>query len=146
MGPYEFLPPGTEVCTSVFMGCFLKGVDSQGEEGRKKLREFGELIRIQNKFIGARTFEPVEFMGRIGGVVYIRAKMALGLHISKPQSALNQACINCVPTHPGSDWRDLPNIEVELPDGELAEISLHGEVVQQTKEKILLCADSVSLW
>ena len=120
-------------------------MDSQGEEGRKKLREFGELIRIQNKFIGARTFEPVEFMGRIGGVVYIRAKMALGLHISKPQSALNQACINCVPTHPGSDWRDLPNIEVELPDGELAEISLHGEVVQQTKEKILLCADSVSL-
>ena len=32
-------------------------------------------------------------------------------------SPLNQKRVELVPTNPGSDWRDLPNIVVELEDG-----------------------------
>ena len=32
-------------------------------------------------------------------------------------SALVHARMHYIPKHPGSDWRDLPNIEVRLSDG-----------------------------
>ena len=38
-------------------------------------------------------------------------------HICKDMSALVAARMRHIPTAPGSDWRDLPNIEVTLPDG-----------------------------
>ena len=39
-------------------------------------------------------------------------------HIVKFVSPLNQARIDHIPTTPGSDWRDLPNIAVPLTDGQ----------------------------
>ncbi|XP_040842199.1 DNA (cytosine-5)-methyltransferase 1 isoform X3 [Ochotona curzoniae] len=41
-------------------------------------------------------------------------------HICKDMSALVAARMRYVPLAPGSDWRDLPNIEVQLADGTLA--------------------------
>eukprot|EP00794_Sanderia_malayensis_P016015 gene16015-17632_t len=38
-------------------------------------------------------------------------------HICKEMSALTAARIRFIPQQPGSDWRDLPNIVVRLPDG-----------------------------
>ena len=40
-------------------------------------------------------------------------------HIVKSVSPLIQARINHIPTLPGSDWRDLPNIVAPLSDGEI---------------------------
>ncbi|VTJ54110.1 Hypothetical predicted protein [Marmota monax] len=41
-------------------------------------------------------------------------------HICKDMSALVAARMRHIPLAPGSDWRDLPNIEVQLTDGTLA--------------------------
>ena len=38
-------------------------------------------------------------------------------HICKEMSALTAARMRHIPTEPGSDWRDLPNVVVRLPDG-----------------------------
>ena len=38
-------------------------------------------------------------------------------HICKEMSALTAARMRHIPQLPGSDWRDLPNIAVRLPDG-----------------------------
>ncbi|CAH1179610.1 unnamed protein product [Phaedon cochleariae] len=38
-------------------------------------------------------------------------------HICKEMSALVEARMSHIPVHPGSDWRDLPNISVKLNDG-----------------------------
>jgi len=38
-------------------------------------------------------------------------------HICKEMSALVHARMQYIPLAPGSDWRDLPNIEVRLSDG-----------------------------
>ena len=38
-------------------------------------------------------------------------------HICKEMSALVHARMQYIPLSPGSDWRDLPNIEVRLSDG-----------------------------
>ena len=38
-------------------------------------------------------------------------------HYCRQLSPLNQKRVELVPTIPGSDWRDLPNIVVELEDG-----------------------------
>lgn len=45
-------------------------------------------------------------------------------HISKPLSLLNEARVVRIPKKPGSDWRDLPNISLVLPDGKLVSVSL----------------------
>ncbi|CAG9828260.1 unnamed protein product [Diabrotica balteata] len=37
-------------------------------------------------------------------------------HVSKEMSALVEARISHIPTYPGADWRDLPNIRVSMPD------------------------------
>lgn len=39
-------------------------------------------------------------------------------HVVKTPSLLNQARIDRIPFLPHSDWRDLPNIELQLPDGQ----------------------------
>merc|ERR1719192_650976 len=44
----------------------------------------------------------------------------LRYHYSRELSLLNQKRIQLVPTTPGSDWRCLPNTEVELEDGTMA--------------------------
>ena len=38
-------------------------------------------------------------------------------HITKPLNPLQQERIRLVPTTPGADWRDLPNLRVPLDDG-----------------------------
>lgn len=38
-------------------------------------------------------------------------------HVSKTTNPLVEKRISFIPKSPGSDWRDLPNIEVELSDG-----------------------------
>ncbi|XP_050512373.1 DNA (cytosine-5)-methyltransferase PliMCI [Diabrotica virgifera virgifera] len=38
-------------------------------------------------------------------------------HICKEMSALVEARMSHIPTYPGADWRDLPNISLTLPDG-----------------------------
>jgi len=43
-------------------------------------------------------------------------------HICKEMSALTAARMRHIPTGPGSDWRDLPNIIVRLPDGTASKI------------------------
>lgn len=44
-------------------------------------------------------------------------------HICKNMAPLVQARIMRIPTTPGSDWRDLPNISVTLPDGSKSKVS-----------------------
>lgn len=38
-------------------------------------------------------------------------------HICQPVNAIAEKRISLIPRTPGSDWRDLPNIAVELRDG-----------------------------
>lgn len=38
-------------------------------------------------------------------------------HVCKEMNPLVAARMSYIPTHPGSDWRLLPNIEVKLSDG-----------------------------
>ena len=38
-------------------------------------------------------------------------------HVCKKMASLVVARIRRIPQEPGSDWRDLPNIEVRLADG-----------------------------
>lgn len=47
-------------------------------------------------------------------------------HICKEMSALTASRMRHIPTRPGSDWRDLPNIVVRLPDG------THSKVLRYT--------------
>ncbi|XP_030756300.1 DNA (cytosine-5)-methyltransferase 1-like [Sitophilus oryzae] len=46
-------------------------------------------------------------------------------HICKEMSAMVEARISQIPTAPGSDWRDLPNISVKLNDGTMSNILLY---------------------
>ncbi|XP_062515126.1 DNA (cytosine-5)-methyltransferase 1-like [Corticium candelabrum] len=41
-------------------------------------------------------------------------------HVCKEMAPLSLARIRNIPCYPGADWRDLPNIELKLPDGNLA--------------------------
>lgn len=43
-------------------------------------------------------------------------------HICKEMSSLVEARMSHIPTYPGADWRDLPNISVKLSDGTTANI------------------------
>lgn len=43
-------------------------------------------------------------------------------HICKEMSVIAEARIAHIPTYPGADWRDLPNIEVQLKDGFVAKV------------------------
>ncbi|KAJ8922234.1 hypothetical protein NQ315_004171 [Exocentrus adspersus] len=43
-------------------------------------------------------------------------------HICKEMSAIVEARISQIPTYPGADWRDLPNISVKLNDGTMTKI------------------------
>ncbi|KAJ8934705.1 hypothetical protein NQ318_008503 [Aromia moschata] len=43
-------------------------------------------------------------------------------HICKEMSAIVEARITQIPTYPGADWRDLPNITVKLNDGTLTNV------------------------
>ena len=79
MGPYDFLKPGQEVYTFAFIGCPMKGADKEGPEGVARLARFGKLVKLLNKFIGKRTFEPVACVGRINGLPHIKVKMGLSL-------------------------------------------------------------------
>ncbi|CAG9855238.1 unnamed protein product [Phyllotreta striolata] len=42
-------------------------------------------------------------------------------HICKEMSQLVAARISQIPTYPGADWRDLPNIKLRLPDGNVTQ-------------------------
>lgn len=44
-------------------------------------------------------------------------------HICKKMAPLVQARVSRIPTDPGSDWRDLPNISVELADGNKCKVN-----------------------
>ena len=92
MGPYEFLKPGQEVYTFGYMGCSMKGVEKPGEEGQARLRRFGEFIRIRNKFIGCRTFEPVQYIGEINRCGFIKVKMGLSVKAAL-RDRNNQICL-----------------------------------------------------
>ncbi|KAF7281042.1 DNA (cytosine-5)-methyltransferase 1-like [Rhynchophorus ferrugineus] len=46
-------------------------------------------------------------------------------HICKEMSAIVEARISHIPTAPGSDWRDLPNIAVKLNDGTMTNILVY---------------------
>lgn len=43
-------------------------------------------------------------------------------HICKEMSAIVEARMSQIPTYPGADWRDLPNITVKLSDGTMTNI------------------------
>ncbi|KAJ8970400.1 hypothetical protein NQ317_001491 [Molorchus minor] len=43
-------------------------------------------------------------------------------HVCKEMSAIVEARITQIPTYPGADWRDLPNIAVKLNDGTMTSI------------------------
>lgn len=43
-------------------------------------------------------------------------------HICKEMSAIVEARMSQIPTYPGADWRDLPNISVKLNDGTMTNI------------------------
>ena len=43
-------------------------------------------------------------------------------HICKEMAPLIEARIRHVPTAPGSDWRDLPNLAVRLSDGSTSRV------------------------
>ena len=92
MGPYDFLKPGQEVYTFGYMGCSMKGVEKPGEEGQARLRRFGEFIRIRNKFIGSRTFEPVQYIGEINRCGFIKVKMGLSVKAAL-RDRNNQICL-----------------------------------------------------
>ena len=79
MGPYDFLEPGQEVYTFAYMGCPMKGADKEGLEGKARLARFGKLVKLLNKFIGQRTFEPVSCIGKINGLPHVKVKMGLSL-------------------------------------------------------------------
>ena len=49
-------------------------------------------------------------------------KAVLRDHVCKKISPLAAARIQHIPKEPGSDWRDLPNITVRLPNGDSTEI------------------------
>ena len=53
-------------------------------------------------------------------------------HVCKDMSALVEARMRYIPTKPGSDWRDLPNIEVRLRDGSMSKklLYLHDDKKQ----------------
>ena len=46
-------------------------------------------------------------------------------HICKEMSAVVEARISHIPTAPGSDWRELPNIAVKLSDGNMTNVLLY---------------------
>lgn len=43
-------------------------------------------------------------------------------HICKEMSAVVEARMSHIPTYPGADWRDLPNISVKLNDGSFCQV------------------------
>lgn len=43
-------------------------------------------------------------------------------HICKEMSAVVEARMTQIPTYPGADWRDLPNISVKLSDGTFCKV------------------------
>ena len=72
-------------------------------------------------------------------------------HITKNVAPLVEARIELIPTTPGSDWRDLPNIVVKMKDGNYTKkLSYEYEEVKQgpsgagAKRGVCLCADGRS--
>ncbi|XP_028404801.1 DNA (cytosine-5)-methyltransferase 1-like isoform X2 [Dendronephthya gigantea] len=64
--------------------------------------------------------EPkTDFQRKIRGV---NKEAVLRDHVCKQMKPLVVARIQHIPKQPGSDWRDLPNITVQLPDGNSTEI------------------------
>jgi hypothetical protein len=60
-------------------------------------------------------------------------------------SAINMARIERIPKRPGSDWRDLPNEEVELSDGTktvLLEYT-HNDKKNGPKKGVCICAEGL---
>lgn len=43
-------------------------------------------------------------------------------HVCKEMSQIVEARISHIPTYPGADWRDLPNIAVQLENGSIAKV------------------------
>ncbi|XP_060530589.1 DNA (cytosine-5)-methyltransferase PliMCI-like isoform X2 [Cylas formicarius] len=54
-------------------------------------------------------------------------------HICKEMSPLVEARISHIPTGPGSDWRDLPNIFVKLSDGTTTNILIYSHRLKKQK-------------
>ncbi|KAL1490162.1 hypothetical protein ABEB36_012901 [Hypothenemus hampei] len=54
-------------------------------------------------------------------------------HICKEMSAMVEARISYIPTSPGSDWRDLPNISIKLKDGTTCSILIYPYKTKKQK-------------
>ncbi|ABG25588.1 ORF120 [Ranid herpesvirus 2] len=57
----------------------------------------------------------------------MRAPKQLHNHVTRPLSLANQARIERIPYLPGADWRDLPNVSVKLPNGQVLHPLTYGE-------------------
>ena len=70
----------------------MKGIEKPGEEGHARLRRFSEFIQIRNKFIGCRTFKPVQYIGEINRCGFIKVKMGLSMKAAL-RDRNNQICL-----------------------------------------------------
>jgi len=63
-------------------------------------------------------------------------------HVSKTLGSRDQARVNLVPTKAGSDWRDIPNKEIEIGNGEVLKELKYTTIIEKidpkTKERITL--------
>lgn len=72
-------------------------------------------------------------------------------HVCKDMSPLVEARMRYIPQVPGSDWRDLPNIQVKLSDGTTSKLLRytsrdikHGESTNGSLRGVCACADGES--
>lgn len=66
-------------------------------------------------------------------------------HVCKQMNDLVVERIKRIPKVPGADWRDLPNIEIELPDGSLCPplIYTHQDKKNKNNKGVCSCAEGL---
>ncbi|XP_072402558.1 DNA (cytosine-5)-methyltransferase PliMCI-like [Diabrotica undecimpunctata] len=60
-------------------------------------------------------------------------------HVSKEMSPLVEARISHIPTYPGADWRDLPNVRVSMPDSTQTYLLRYPYRVKKTRGGVCQC-------